>query len=116
MTKAGFYCGIGIPESLGFPPPTNRDGATACRRQDRARGRMPPRANAAPGWIFYTFDGFICAVLSGPNTIMPWERMKTSLLLPAESRGSTTSQGSRVRAQGFVFSGPLFTAKSNTKS
>jgi uncharacterized protein len=20
---------------------------------------------------FYTFDGFICAVLSGPNTIMP---------------------------------------------
>ena len=25
---------------------------------------------------FYTFDGFICAVLSGPNTIMPWEWLR----------------------------------------
>src|SRR5260370_16688262 len=25
---------------------------------------------------FYTFDGFICAVLSGPNTIMPSERLQ----------------------------------------
>ena len=25
---------------------------------------------------FYTFDGFICAVLSGPNTIMPSEWLR----------------------------------------
>jgi hypothetical protein len=46
---------------------------------------------------FYTFDGFICAVLSGPNTIMPsewlrwvWDQERASNLrgLGARSRRS----------------------------
>ena len=45
---------------------------------------------------FFTFDGFICAVLSGPNTIMPsqwlrwvWDQEEGEQQFPAE--GSPTS-------------------------